>query len=141
MERDSDGEPLKDGFTYLKCVSPHKGAKVYRYDENTLIFYSPSKQKGNNVVIKIEDVGIEVLSTSEYDKELDIRFYEKDLDKISSIIGLTSNGAKIIPRSLKNHPRYKEIKKERFDALSDEEKEKRRLKGERLYNLLESKEE
>jgi len=138
-ERNLNGDPLENGFTYLRCIKRNRGGKVYRFNDDTLVVYVLGTGKSNNIIKDIKNVGVEILKVIEYDGEKDIHFKESDLDKIKDIIGLTSNGAKINPSSIRNHPRYKEIKKERFDALSDEEKEKRRLSGEKLREIFESK--
>lgn len=137
IERCTDtGDVIEDAETYLRCVSRNKGGKVYRWDENVLVCYVESSiSKAKNMVKQIEERNVEVIKLVEYADEADIHFYEKDLDSIADIICITTSGAKINPRSIKNHPRKEEIRQERFDSLSEEEKEQLRLKGEMLKSF------
>jgi len=141
VERDQNGDYDKNGFTYLNCNKRNRGGSVYRKDSSKLVAYIASSQKGRNMVKEIEALGIEVVNVVEYDGEYDIVFNEKDLDKLKDIFCISELSAKRLPESFKNHPRYKEIKQERFDALSDDEKESRRLKGVELRSVLQSKKE
>lgn len=130
------GDVVEETDTYLRCVARNKGGKVYRWDENILVCYVESSvSKAKNMVEEIKERGLEVIKLVEYADEADIHFYEKDLDKIADIICITTNGAKINPRSIKNHPRKEEIRQEKYDSLSDEEKEQLRLKGEMLKSF------
>lgn len=130
------GDEIEGSNYYLRCVSGNKGGKVYRYDDNILVCYVKSSvSKARNMIKKIEDMNIEIFKLVEYADEADIYFYEKDLDKIAEIICITSNGAKIAPNSIKNHPRRDEIRQHKKDNWNDEEKEKYRLLGEKLKSF------
>ena len=50
VERDKDGNPLEDGFTYLKCNGKNM-QKIYRYDKNTLVCYVIGAVKNNRLPI------------------------------------------------------------------------------------------
>ena len=138
IERDINGDVVDEGITYLRCVGRGKGNKVYRYDNDTLVYYVCSKGKGNNMYKEIIDRGVSATKT-EYDGEVDIYFSEKDLELIADILCVTTTGASIVPKSIKNHPRRKEIKAEKDALLTNEEREKRRLQGERLRQIKEDK--
>lgn len=135
IERDCvTGEPIENGEMYIRC----KGGveKVYRYDENTLVIYvSSSTDKANNIIKKMNEIGVEAVFKRYYYKEADIHIKECDLDKVSEIIGIITNGAKIHPTSIKNHPKRDEIRQEKRDSMSEDEKEKMRLKGEMLKSF------
>ena len=139
-ERDLDGEVTDKDFTYLVGTGTHKNSKIYRYSNNILKLYVEGKSSPTNRMIKaFEECGVEILDIVEYDFEVDILFNEFDIDKVCEIITCKTSGAKIQPDSIKNHPRYKEIKQQRWDALSEEEKEERILKGKLLRERLQSK--
>lgn len=151
IERDLiSGDPLEDGFTYLRCVGSvgKNGGSVYRYNEDTLVAYIPSKQdsetntlmKAKNVCEKFDDVGVSY-ETEEYDNAMDIYFSESDLDKVWEFLSLTKNGAGIAPKSIKNHIRKDEIRQERLENMSDEERERRRISAERLSDIFKRKAE
>lgn len=139
IERDSiTGEPVENGEMYLRC----KGGveKVYRYDDNTLVVYiSSSIEKANNIVKKMSEIGVNIVFRRDYHKEADIHIKECDLDKVSEIIGIITSGAKIHPISIKNHPRRDEIRQEKRDNMSEDEKEQLRLKGEMLKSFRKNK--
>jgi len=139
-ERDIDGEVTEKDFTYLVGTGSHKNSKIYRYDDNVLKLYVESKSSPTNRMAKaFEDNGIDIISLVDYDFEVDILFNESDIEKVCDIITCKTSGAKIQPDSIKNHTRYKEIKQERWDALSEEEREERILKGKLLQERLQSK--
>ena len=127
------GDVIEEADTFLRCLGRNKGGKVYRYDEEILVCYvASSLSKAKNMVKDINNLGVEIVKLVEYNNEGDIYFYEKDLDKIVDVICITTNGAKIHPRSIKNHPRRDEIRQEKLDKLSDEEKLIRKQRGEML---------
>ena len=139
-ERDLDGELTDKDFTYLVGTGTHKNSKIYRHNDNILKLYVEGKSSPTNRMIKaFEEYGVEILDIVEYDFEVDILFNEFDIEKVCEIITCKTSGAKIQPDSIKNHPRYKEIKQERWDALSEEEKEERILKGKLLRERLQNK--
>lgn len=151
IERDMDtGDPLKNGATYLRCVGAtgKNGGKVYRYNNNTLVAYIPNKQdthvrstvRAENVCEKFDEKGI-FYKTVQYDNAMDIYFDEVYLDEVWEYLSITKYGAIIPPASIKNHTRRDEIRQERYDLLSKEERERRRISGEKLMNVLKSKEE
>lgn len=139
IERDNNGDVIDKGFTYLRCIYPFKGAIVYRFNKDTLVFYSPyGTSKTKNLLKKLDDMSIQY-EVDYMTGESTIRFAESDLDKIHKLLGVAENGAKIPPKSIKNHPRQKEIKAEKDANLTDEEREKRRLMGEKLRKARENK--
>ena len=141
-ERDIDGEVVEKDFTYLTGTGSHKNSKIYRYDNNVLKLYVEAKSNPTNRMTKLfQDNGVGIISLVDYDFEVDILFNESDIDTVCSLINCKTSGSKIVPESIKNHPRYKEIKQERWDALSEEEKEERILKGKLLRERLQSKTE
>lgn len=136
IERDTDGEPVENGELYLRCVGRNRGGTVYRWDDETLVVYVPSSVgKANNMIEDMNESGVEILFKREYYGEADIHIRESDLDKVAETIGLTSFGAYIQPTSIRNHPKRDEIRQEKRDNMSDEEKEKMRLLGERLKSF------
>lgn len=148
IERDLDsGDHILNGFTYLRCSGEigSNGGKVYRYDNDTLIAYIPNKQdtkvksitRAVNVCKKFNEVGVSY-GTQEYDNAMDIYFSECDLDKVWEFLNLSKTGANIPPESIKNHPRRDEIRKEKSDNMSDEERARRKIQGKRLREYRES---
>lgn len=136
IERDIYGEPIEDGNLYLRCVSRNKNGMVYRFDENTLVVYVPSSvSKANNMIEEMKELGVDIVFKREYYGEADIHIKEEDLDKVANIIGLTSNGAKTLPTSIKNHPRKDEIRQEKKDNMTEEEKERMKSLGDRLKSF------
>ena len=118
IERDLDtGEPIE--FTYINGTGGRKHTKVYRYDNDTLVIYVPTRWV-NNIVERVSEC-ITVEKTVEYDGEVDIYIKEVDLHRLDHIFKFKTLGANISPESIKNHPRYKEIKKEKRDNMSEEE--------------------
>lgn len=141
VERDINGEVTDLDFTYLVGTKNNNLCKIYRYNENilSLLIIGDSAGKFKNFVKKFHDLKIPIVETVEGDMEGFIRFSETHLDTICGLIDCKTNGADIVPESIKNHPNYKEIKKARFESLSDEEKERRKLSGEMLRDRLISK--
>lgn len=136
IERDIDtGDPIPNGQTYLRCVKRNADGKVYRYNEHTLVCYMCGTGKINNTIEKMDEMKLKY-SVEWYSGEADIYFEEDDLDKLVELFGLTSFGADIVPTSIKNHPRKDEIRQERLDGMSEEEKERRRARGLELSRLL-----
>ena len=145
IERDIGGDPVKEGFTYLRCLKRNKGGKVYRINSSTLNCYVVSSiTKANSIyrdmceaVINNYDEGtvlksMDRVNIKRYSGEADIVFKEDDLDLFAEFIGLSISGANISPTSIKNHPRKDEIRAEKLENMTDEEKERRRIQSERL---------
>lgn len=139
IERDDRGDVVDEGFTYLKCNTPFKGAMVYRFNEDILVFYSPyGTGKTKNLLKKLDEINIDYQVTY-MTGESTIKFAESDLDKIHKLLGVANYGAKIPPKSIKNHPRKEEIKAKKDANLSEQERKRRKLMGERLKKARENK--
>lgn len=139
VERDIHGEPME--FTYLQCIGKNKGGEVRRYSDDILVAIVIGKSigKANNMFSNISKVigNDKNLKRVDYEFESDIYFSESNLDKLAEVLCVKTTGASIPARSLKNHPRYKEIKQERFEALTNEQKQDRIDRGKRLSELKE----
>lgn len=142
MERDYyTDDPILEGDTWIRVdsIMRKRGGKVYRYDENVLVAYIPSSQKGNNILKFMAKNSIEVVRTMDYSDGWDIHFLESDLENMESILGLSTFGASIVPESIKNHKYKDQIRQEKRENRSEEEKERFRLLGEKLRESRENK--
>jgi len=118
IERDLDtGEPME--FTYINGTGGRKHTRVYRYDDDTLIIHVPTVQI-DGIINRVSEYVI-VEKTVRYSTEVDIYIKEGDLGSLDHIFKFKTLGSNIIPESIKNHPRYKEMKKEKRDNMSEEE--------------------
>lgn len=142
-ERDIYGDPTGEDFTYLVGTGNYSDCQISRYDENilSLLVVGMDSTKLNNMIKKFKMKNIEIIELLDGDCEGFIRFNEKHIDKVCDFIKCKTSGANTPPESLKNHPRGKEIKQEKFDALPEEEKLKRIERGRMLQDILKSKTE
>lgn len=142
-ERDINGDPTDEDFTYLVGTGNNSTESIHRYDKDILSLFivGENATKLNNMVKRFEDNNIEIIERIDGDCEGFIRFNEKHIDKVCDFIKCKTSGANTPPESLKNHPRGKEIKQEKFDALPEEEKLKRIERGRMLQDILKSKTE
>jgi len=138
-ERDYDGNVMDRDMTYLSGTRGYPNARITRISEDTLNLYvtaSSIVDKGSktcsSMLRSFKKLGIEVLNVTEYSYEADIVFYEKDLNLVDEIISIKTSGKHFSPWSIKNHPNYKQIKADRWNALSDDEKQIKIEKGKRL---------
>ena len=133
-ERDYNGEPTGEDFTYLVGTGGYVNSKVYRYDDNKLSLLVVGRSNGliYNTIAKMKELEVEILDFVSADKESIFIFHESDLPKVAEIISIKTSGASIQPTSLTNHPRRKQIRQEKQDSLSDEQKLERKLRGEKL---------
>lgn len=93
---------------YIPCYSNCEVRHTYDYDENGVKFYIYCKRPKGKIIVEelkkqYKDVWFEVDDISPWDYL--IYFYEKDLDKIFTIIKPYEGGAKISPYSPKNLPK------------------------------------
>ena len=142
MERDYyTDDPIIGSMTWIRVgsVMRKRGGKVYRYNPDTLVAYIPSVQKSNNILKSMKDQSIEVLYIEEYSDGKDIHFKESDIPRLESILGLSTYGASISPESIKNHKFKDEIREEKRENRTEEEKERFRLLGEKLRASIENK--
>jgi hypothetical protein len=142
MERDYYTDvPVPEGETWIRIdgVMRNRGGKVYRYDENVLVAYMPSVQKGNNIIKYMETNSIAIISTIQYSDGVDIYFQESDLVNMESILGIIKSGSTIPPESIKNHKFKHKIREDRKNNRTDEENERLRLRGEKLMEHLKNK--
>ena len=134
LERDDSGELTGEDFTYLVGTGNYSDCKIYRYSDSVLKLLVMGKTTAivSNMLARFKQLNVEVVGLVDCKYEGFIMFNEKDLDKVAEIIIAKTSGASIKPESIKNHPNYKEIKKDKYDSLSDEQKEKLKLRGEAL---------
>ena len=133
IERDDYGDPLENGFTYLKCNKNNRGGKIYRYDDKYLVAYVNSSITGKNMVKKILEKDL-YASVVYYDGECDITFLESDIDKLARIFNISVLGKDMIYSSIENHPRKDEIRKNKRNNYSDEYIERMRKQLEHMKN-------
>lgn len=134
-ERDLNGEVTDLDFTYIKGTgATYKNTTISRFDDDNLKVIHHGKI--STILNNFEKYGIECIDIVDCEGECAIVFNEKHLSDINKFMNIASSGSKTPPESIKNHPRYKEIKQERFDALSEDEKQKRIERGERLRKYL-----
>lgn len=134
-ERSIDGDVMQDSeIYYLTCITPFRGCEIRRYSEDLLELYIVGKSigKANNVSKMLKENNIEIIKETLYDIEGLFRFKECDLDKVAELVNVNKVGASIHPHSIKNHPDKKRIQQEKRDNMSDEEKERYRMLGEKL---------
>ena len=135
MERDYfTDNPILGGSTWIRVdsVMRKRGGKVYRYDEDILVAYIPSVQRGNNVLKHMAEIHVPLEDRMQYSDGWDIHFREMDLQKMETMLGLSTYGASIPPESIRNHKFKDQIRAEKKENRTDEEIEKFRLLGERL---------
>jgi hypothetical protein len=140
-ERDVNGEPLESDFTFLVGTGGNSKTHIYRFDDETLsiLVRGNSNGKFSNMIKSFMDANVTVLDLIEGENEGFIHFPEEFIHTVAKIIEAKTIGSEISPESIKNHPRKNEIKKEKFAALSDEEKEARIQRGVKLQNILKNK--
>ena len=140
-ERDDFGEITDGEFTYLIGTGNYSDCKIYRHSDNVLklLVIGQTSAIVSNMLKKFKESKIEVVGLVDCKYEGFIMFNEKDLAKVAGIINARTSGASTKPESLRNHPNYKEIKQEKYNSLSEEQKEKLRLRGEALRDRLNNK--
>lgn len=94
---------IEDKFpdTYIRC---YNDGQIYRYSKDVLAYYRPNSSYGYacNLADKFEANGIKVLDNHPSDEDILLYFYEKDLDKVASLVGAITKGKDIKPTSIKN---------------------------------------
>lgn len=133
-ERDINGDPVDNDFTYLVGTRNYRDVKIYRYDEDKLKVYIPMGRI-SKLLDKMRALGVEILDSEYYDGEVDLIVLERDLPVLASIFEIKTTGANIKPESVKNHPRRDELRQARLAALSDEEREKLKDRGRMLRDM------
>jgi len=120
IERDIiTGEPME--FTYIVGTKAYKNMKAYRFDENTIVLHVPTTHT-NSIINRVSnELKIKIKKSTEYSGEIDIYIDESDLYKANSIFKFKTSGANFKPESVKNNPRYKEIKQEKRDNMTEDE--------------------
>lgn len=137
-ERDIYGEPLTDAFTYLVGVNQsYSNSMIYRYNEDKLKIIHFGKL--HSILSNFKKLGIEPLEILDCTGECSVVFYEKDLGLVDKFMKIKTIGKNTKPESLKNHPNHEQIKNEKFNNLSEEEKQRKILQGKRLLEIKKQK--
>jgi len=136
IERGSEGNTLE--FTYLTGKRIYPVCNIYRYndEELTLTIMGKSAQVVNTIIKSLVEEGVQFTKMVDCGSECVLRFKEVDLFLVDKAVGIKTMGAKIVPESIKNHHSRKQIKLDKYNSLSDEEKLKRKQKGEILQQRL-----
>ncbi len=87
----------EDNYIYCK-----NGGQIYRFNDETLVYYRKGKNKANLTINNLKSQGIEIINNNSTDEELMFKFYEKDIHKIANIFGARTIGANIKPTSKRN---------------------------------------
>jgi len=119
----------RDEDVYIYCSN--KG-QVYRYDENTLVYYRDGVLSAR-LLEKLDELKVNYQNKTQ--SEVLIYFDEKDLDKVVDVFNIRTSGAGISPYSQKNLKLFKWFKEsedtyrkqgllnENKRELTDEERE------------------
>lgn len=118
-------------FNFIKCS---KENKIYRYNEDTLVYYCTGKRRVKNIIEKMKEMKKEVVKFVEYDAEGDLYFREKDIMDLKDLLKISVLGKNINPKSIRNNPLKDELRKTR--DLTEEQKA---VLSERLKTMRESK--
>lgn len=95
-EFDKQGKPQE--FTFIPC-GIKKGSNIYRYDNDKLLLYLPSKRLTNKLLLKHSNIFKLHL---EGDYEAVLIFEEKYLETIESDLKIYKKGKNISPKSKSN---------------------------------------
>lgn len=79
--------------------------QVYRWDKNTLCIYFASNQTVNNVIPKLEELGVKLDPYLQCEGEQVFKFKEPDIEKVHSIVKFQTKGKNIQAKSVKNKRR------------------------------------
>ena len=82
--------------TYIKC--PSSKARIYRWDENTLVIEFTSIRMANNRAKELEEAGIELTLRIEGDIEREYLISESDIHKVAEILKPIVNGKNKSPK-------------------------------------------
>ncbi|WP_291651325.1 hypothetical protein [Clostridium sp.] len=91
-------KPCKED-NYIYCKN---GGQIYRFDDETLVYYKEGRNKANLTVNSLKSQGIEIINNNSTDEDLMFKFYEKDIHKIADIFGARTLGANIKSASKRN---------------------------------------
>lgn len=91
-------KPIKED-TYIYCTN---GGQIYRYNNNTLVYYRKGKNQSNNIIKSLMGKGITVIKDRSTSYDFEIYFLEKDIDLIAKIFKARITGKDINPTSRKN---------------------------------------
>ncbi|MGL5151718.1 MAG: hypothetical protein ACRC7N_14225, partial [Clostridium sp.] len=84
----SNLEPIQDDL-YIACS---KEAQICRYDKNTLAYYRPSRGNSEQLITKLENLGVVGLSNHSSDFDILIYFNEESVDIIANELGAITTG-------------------------------------------------
>lgn len=120
-------EPIQDD-TYITCS---KDGQIYRYNNDTLVYYRPTRGNSEQLTKKLEELGVEVVSNGSGDGDIQIYFKEKGIEIVASELGAITTGASTNPKSIRNLRKLKWFKDNKqqyidngyYKELSEEEKE------------------
>lgn len=82
--------------TYIKC--PSSKARIYRWDENTLVIEFTSIRMANNRAKELEEAGIELTLRIEGDIEREYLISESDIHKVAEILKPITRGKNKSPK-------------------------------------------
>lgn len=87
-----------DNDTYLKGKY---NTEIYRYDDDTLAIYFVATNTVNNVLPKLQELGVHLTKYLEGDSESIYLFPEKDIHKVHTILKFQTKGKNIQSKSIK----------------------------------------
>lgn len=93
-----------DSDLFIDC---YKNGKIFHYGNRTLEYYTPSKQRGHNMIKAIkENLGDDVIfHMEENDSEVTFRFNAKYMSDLEPYLQPKTSGSNISPYSIKNLPK------------------------------------
>lgn len=115
--------------TYIKC--PSSKARIYRWDENTLVIEFTSIRMANNRAKELEEAGIELTLRLDGDIEREYLISESDIHKATKILKPIVNGKNKSPK-VRAKRKISEEEKERLIRQLAKARAKRKIdiKGE-----------
>ena len=76
--------------------------QVYRYNDDTLVYYRKGKNQSNKIIKSLTSKGISIIKDCSTADDVKFYFLEKDIDLIAKIFKARITGKDINPTSRKN---------------------------------------
>lgn len=124
-------EPIKHDL-FIQC---YREGQIYRINKNILAYYRPLRGYVNQMIEKLDGLGVRDITDYSTDGDTLIHFNEEDLELAMQVFEPVTSGANISPWSVKNLRKLKWFKdnidfykekglyKEASKELTEEEKE------------------
>lgn len=91
-------KPIKED-AYIYCSN---FGQVYRYNDDTLVYYRKGKNQSNKIIKSLTSKGISIIKDCSTADDVKFYFLEKDIDLIAKIFKARITGKDINPTSRKN---------------------------------------